>query len=122
MLNKHTVKTWSVTQDMLALSSGEAEYYGLVRCAAQGLGVIALLLDMGIERKLRLKTDASVAKSIASRRGLGKLRHIELNQLWLQEKVNSGKIEIEKVKGTENPADALTKYKDNEPSRFTPSG
>ena len=114
MLNKHTVKTWSVAQDMLALSSGEAEYYGLVRCAAQGLGVIALLLDMGIERKLKLKTDASVAKSIASRRGLGKLRHIELNQLWLQEKVNSGKIEIEKVKGTENPADALTKYKDNE--------
>ena len=72
MLNQHVVKTWSVTQDLIALSSGEAEYYGLVRGGAQGLGVISLLKDLGIVPKLKLKTDATVAKSIASRRGLGK--------------------------------------------------
>ena len=109
MLNQHVVKTWSVTQDLIALSSGEAEYYGLVRGGAQGLGVISLLKDLGVDRKLKLKTDASVAKSIASRRGLDKMRHVETNQLWLQQRVSLGHIEVEKIKGIENPADLLTK-------------
>jgi hypothetical protein len=39
--------------------------------------------------RVRLKTDASAAKGIASRNGLGKARHIEVTQLRLQEKVRS---------------------------------
>jgi len=35
-----------------------------------------------------------------------------VNQLWLQEKVNNGTIEVEKVKGIINIADALTKPND----------
>ena len=65
-------------------------------------------------KKLRVKTDASVAKSLASRPGLGGIRHIAINMLWLQEKVNNGTIEIEKIKGEINRSDALTKYKDGE--------
>ena len=109
-LGKHTLKAWSNTQDVIALSSGEAEYYGLVRCAAQGFGVIALLIDMGIERKLKLKTDASVAKSIAWRRGLGKLRHISTQSLWVQQRVRDGSIELRKIRGEQNPADLFTKH------------
>ncbi len=112
MINQHAVKTWSVTQDIIALSSGEAEYYGMVRGAAQGLGALTLLKDMGVVMKLKLKTDASVAKSIASRRGIGKVRHIEVNQLWLQERVNNGQIEVEKIDGKVNRADLLTKHED----------
>ena len=37
------------------------------------------------------------------------MRHIEVNQLWLQDKVNKKEIKITKVKGEENLADALTK-------------
>ena len=74
-----------------------------------------MLGDLGVEgKRLRVKTDASVAKSLAARRGLGGIRHIEVNQLWLQEKVNNGTIEIEKVKGEINRADVLTKFKDGE--------
>ena len=58
---------------------------------------------------IRLRTDASAAKGIATRRGLGKVRHIEVNQLWLQEKVNNGEIQVMKVKGEGNLADGLTK-------------
>ena len=64
------------------------------------------------KNRLRIKTDASVAQSLSSRRGLGGTKHIEVNQLWLQEKVNDGKIEIEKVRTDENMSDALTKYKE----------
>ncbi len=65
MLNGHVVKTWCATQSIIALSSGEAEYYGLVGGAANGMGI------------RNLAADASVAKSIASRRGCGRVRHIE---------------------------------------------
>ena len=43
------------------------------------------------------------------RKGLGKIRHLEVSQLWLQDKVNKGEIQVKKVKGDINPADALTK-------------
>ena len=57
-----------------------------------------------------IRTDASAAKGIATRKGLGKVRHIEVNQLWLQDRVAVGEIEIVKVKGENNLADALTKH------------
>ena len=110
-LNGHVIKTWCTTQSITALSSGEAEYYGLVRGAAHGIGIKNLLMDFGVERRLKLKTDATVAKSIASRRGAGKIRHIEVNQLWLQEKVNNGSVQVEKVRTDENLADLFTKFK-----------
>ena len=47
---------------------------------------------------------------MADRSGLGKVRHIEVNQLWLQEKVRNKEIELRKVSGLENLADALTKF------------
>ena len=64
--------------------------------------------------KVVIHTDSSAAKSLASRKGLGKARHIHVNQLWVQEKVGDGVLEIRKVKGTDNIADALTKYVDSE--------
>ena len=56
--------------------------------------------------KLTLKSDASAAIAIASRGGLGKLRHIEVCQLWLQEKVRSGVVKVVKVGTDENIADS----------------
>ena len=42
--------------------------------------------------------------------GLGKLRHMNTNQVWVQEKVRRGEVEIQKVGTWENIADTLTKY------------
>ena len=57
-----------------------------------------------------LKTDASAAVGIVMRRGLGRVRHIDVTQLWLQEKVAQGLIKIVKVKTDENRSDVLTKH------------
>ena len=43
----HPVKTWASTQHVIALSSGEAEFYGIVRGSSIGLGLKALLDDLG---------------------------------------------------------------------------
>ena len=73
-----------------------------------------LLKDLGWDRasQVQIMTDASAAIGIASRRGTGKVRHIEVNQLWLQDKVMRNDIELAKVRTDQNPADALTKYVD----------
>ena len=39
MLGSHQVKGWSTTQGVIALSSGEAEYYGMVKRGSIGLGM-----------------------------------------------------------------------------------
>ena len=38
MMGNHLIKGWSTTQAVIALSSGEAEYYGIVTGASVGLG------------------------------------------------------------------------------------
>ena len=76
MWGTHIIKSWSSTQSVIALSSGEAEYYGMVKGASVGLGMQSVLRDFEINVKLTLKSDASAAIAIASRRGLGKVRHI----------------------------------------------
>ena len=110
MLGSHLVKAWSTTQSVIALSSGEAEYYGLVKGASIGIGIKSMLSDFGVPVSVVVHTDSSAAKGIGSRRGLGKLRHIELAELWIQDLVSRGKISIVKIAGADNFADALTKH------------
>ena len=110
MFGRHCLKTYSHTQETIALSSGESEFYGIVRAATQGLGVKGLLSDLGVEVSLQVSTDSSAAKSIASRGGAGKVRHIEVRELWVQERVAKGELIIKKARGEDNLADGLTKH------------
>ena len=112
MYGQHCVKTWSSTQAIISLSSGEAEYYGVVKASSVGLGLKAMLTDMGITPTLEVLTDASAAKGIASRTGLGKTRHIEVHYLWVQERIATKDLKLSKVWGHDNPADLLTKHLD----------
>ncbi len=57
MLGHHAVKHWSSTQTSIALSSGEAEFAGVIRGSGQGLGYQALLNDLGVTLPLRVWTD-----------------------------------------------------------------
>jgi hypothetical protein len=109
MYGGHAVKFWSTTQAITAMSSGEAEFYGIVRGSSQGIGFRNLLMDLGVHAQVVICTDASAAKGMASRKGSGKVRHVEVNQLWVQEKVASGDIQLRKVCGFDNHADIFTK-------------
>ncbi len=111
-LGRHMVKNSASTQAVIALSSGESEFYGGVKTASIGLGMIHLLKDMGVdfEEPLDLKLDASAGIGVAQRRGAGRIRHIATPTLWLQKAVSDGKVKVGKVAGPENPADLGTKY------------
>ena len=110
MLGSHCIKTWSTTQATVALSSAEAELYALTKGASQALGLMSLLDDLGQASETTLYTDASAAIGIVRRSGLGKLRHLNVRYLWLQDQVRTGQVSLTKVKGTENPADLVTKH------------
>jgi hypothetical protein len=105
------VKHWSRTQKARALSSGEAEYYAMVTGCAEGLGMKALAEDLGWKVEVRIWTDSSAAKAVANRRGLGKLRHVELKWLWVQDMVKEGRVRLRTVKGEDNVADHLAQPK-----------
>ena len=105
------MKTWSVTQATVTLSSGDAEYCADVKGGIILLGFRSLLQDLGVVNvKCHLHTDSSAAVGIANRVGIGKIRHLAVHLLWLQEKIRSGDICIHKVDGSSNVADVMTKH------------
>ena len=99
MIRAHVIRTWSSTQPSVTLSSGEAEFYGLVKAAGAGLCHHLIMLDFGLETQVRVWTDSSSATGISTMSGLGKMRHLETHTVWLQEKVWRGAIEVRKVWG-----------------------
>ena len=113
MLGKHCIKTWCASQGAFALSSAEAEFYAMVEAVTRAKGLLTLAKEMGFEDLsvvVHLGTDSNAAKSFASRRGSGKMRHLEIRDLWLQKEVRDGKVEVSKIRGDKNPADLMTKF------------
>jgi hypothetical protein len=113
MVGRHLIKAWSATQASIALSSGEAEYYGVVRGTGIALGTKALYNDIGLSLPIRIWTDSTAALGIGGRQGLGKLRHLECHSLWVQQRLRRKEFRLLKVDGEVNPADLFTKHLDS---------
>ena len=109
MLGRSQLHSVCRGQAVIALSSGEAEYYGLVTGCSEGLGDQSLAKDFGILLKLHIWMDATAGAAIGSRRGLGRVKHVDTIFLWVQDLTSSGRITIGKKHTSENNADVLTK-------------
>ena len=110
MLGTHHIKSWTTTQTVIAMSSGEAEHYGVVKGACEAVGIVSLLQDMtGRRSNVHVSTDSSAARGIAMRRGVRKVRHLEVRTVWQQDQVDRG---LSQVAGQTKPADVCTKYLD----------
>ena len=109
-IGQHMLKSWATSQTVVALSSGEAELYAMTKAASQTIGIMSMAADFGETMSGEVRSDASAAIGIVHRQGLGKVRHIEVQNLWLQEHVASGKLKVSKVAGEANPADLMTKF------------
>ena len=112
MRGGHCIRHWSTTQTTVALSSGEAELTGICKGAATAIGLCAVARDLGIKLKIVLKSDATAALGMSRRLGIGKVRHLDTSLLWIQQKVRDGEVDVQKILGSDNPADVLTKYVD----------
>ncbi len=110
MWNGICLKEWNTTQTTIAMSSGEAEYYAAVRGGAEGLAFQSMCLDVGCSVVVRVHTDSTACKGVCNRRGIGRIRHMDVALLWLQQKVLRGSIQVVRVPGSENPADLMTNF------------
>ena len=72
-------------------------------------GFLALLADFHIRMALRLWTDSSASRGMCSRQGLGKVRHLDVQDLWIQQRLRNVDFHLYKVKGEENPGDLFIK-------------
>ena len=104
------MKTWSATQKSVTLNSGEAELVAAVKMSCELIGICQMAHDWGWEMKARVWVDSAAALGVINRKGNGKLRHVRVGMLWIQEMVEEGELKVDKVKGEENPADLMTKY------------
>ena len=110
MLGRHLLKSWSSNQQTVAMSSGEAELYALTRSATQVVGMLQLLQDFNVGCAGVVCTGSTAAIGISLRRGLGRTRHIKVQYLWIQERLEDGDLRIEKVHTEANHADLMTKH------------
>jgi hypothetical protein len=110
LLGSHLLKHWSTTQKVVTLSSGEAELAGVVKGVGEALGLQSFARDLGIVVGIRVHADSSAAIGICRRSGIGRVRHLAVGQLWVQERLKVGDFALHKVAGEMNPADLLTKH------------
>ena len=83
-LGGHVLKALSSTQAIIALSSGEAEYYAMLNCG--------MAEDIGSRLELELQTDSTSTKGIVGRRKLGRTRPLVVAFLWLRESMCLGDV------------------------------
>ena len=101
MAGRHVIKSYSKQQKVLLLSSAEAETYGMVACSAELPGIQSCAMDLGLAYDGVVYADASAALGIVQRRGIGKVRHIRTQSLWLQEAHATKRLGFEKWMGQE---------------------
>lgn len=104
MLGNLEILAWTSSQCVVALASGEAVYLGRAKGASQGLAISSMLKGFGVDVKIMIRTGASVAKGMECRQGLGKVRRIEVNRVWMQDRVARADIEIKKAHEEEDAA------------------
>ena len=60
--------------------------------------------------ELELFGDSTASRGVLLREGCGKIKHLDVKQLWMQEKVGAGRFEVTQIPRAGNVADALTHH------------
>ena len=109
-MGTHCLRTYSVTQKAVSLSSAEAELMALVKATSEAIGIQQLAASWDLQLDIGVHVDSSAALSVTARKGNGKLRHVRIGHLWVQELAEAEVVRFRKVHGASNPADLMTKH------------
>ena len=85
-LGQHTLGTWSSAQEVVSLSSAESEYFSMVRCASDAIGLANTPRELGHKPHVRIWTDAAAARVLALRRRSGAIQRKKTKYFRLQQK------------------------------------
>ena len=113
-LNGTLLQAWSRTQNQTALSSCESEFYAIVTGVTETIFIRSILneLEPMKNRQVQVKvyTDSTSAMQLAQRQGVGRVKHLNIRKLFVQDLVKEGVVTIHRVSTDENVADIFTKY------------
>ena len=99
----------NASDQVRALSSREADLYGIVDGSARGTFTKHMFEEMGRTINIDVETDSTAAIGMCSRTGVGKTRHIQVRWLWIQDAIRDKVVRLRKVRGTNNETDMGTK-------------
>ena len=93
MANASTV--FSRNQKSVSLSSGEAEYYAGASAASDSI-LLQEAVKFLTQRncKVHLHMDSSAARGIITRQGVGRVKHLQIRTLFLQDLHKQGTISV----------------------------
>lgn len=105
---------FSRDQKVQSLSVGEAEFYSCVSTFIEMLSIARLLVWLEVLNvRMSIGVDSTACKGILARRGVGRIKHVELRTLWIQEffkgRENGEKLCVRKIATLDMPADIGTK-------------
>ena len=106
----HTWDCYSVTQATIALSSAESEFYATGIATARGLQCKVYLSETERPCELDVYSDSTAGRGMCQRTGVGKVRHLELRFLWIQERLRLKAFRLNKETTEEMTADILTNF------------
>ena len=93
----------------MSLSSAEAELYALTPGISEGMVTKHLLKELGYEVTLVNHVDNQSAKAWASKRGFGRMKHVMLEYMFVQDVVEKKQTTLAYVNTNSNKADLITK-------------
>ena len=109
-LDGQVIYTFSRNQKSVALSSGEAEYYAGASAASDSILLKeAIQFLTGRRCQVNLYLDSSAARGIITRQGVGRVKHLQIRTLFLQELHKQGTLSVHPVGTKENTTDIGTK-------------
>ena len=91
---RHLWDTSSSTQDLVATSSGVAEFYAQVRGAALGIQNQNIMKQCDLNLEVQFGCDASAARGMMQKQGGGRVKHIDIKDLWIQQFIRDGKLKV----------------------------
>lgn len=94
---------------MICLSSGEAEFNGGVAACSEGIFLKEIFEFIGIPMGMDVYLDSSAARGVFQRQGVGRIRHLEVKGLWVQQALQRKMFALHAVKSADNLADFGTK-------------
>jgi hypothetical protein len=99
----------SRTQPTISKSSCEAELSALDSVATESIHVATIVEEIGLKSQVELQVDASAVEGFLWKRGMGRMRHLQVKQLWLQDAMAKKRFILSRIDSQCNPADLLTK-------------
>ena len=93
------------------ISGDEARRRGwAVKASGEALGMLQLMSSVGVPMTASIMVDKSAALAVVARKGNGKMHHVRVGHIWVQQVASDGGVKYHKVNGEEKTSDACTKH------------